>query len=102
MVTVNVLLSGRLKLDGFGENYSLCDDGTFQLSLADGSAVRDVIQVMRVPPGRVAMTMINARKCRAEASLKSGDRVILIPPDVEALWRFLGNQNLGAESVFDF
>jgi hypothetical protein len=49
MMTVNVLLSGRLKLDGYGQ-----------------------------------------------------DRVILMPPDVAALWRFLGVQNMGMESVCDF
>ena len=36
------------------------------------------------------------------ASLKSEDRVILIPSDVALLWRHLGRMNLGAESVFDF
>jgi len=46
--------------------------------------------------------MLNGRKCHKRLAVTSGDRVILIPPDVAALWRFLGNQNLGAESVFDF
>ncbi len=101
-MTVNVLLSGRLKLDGYGQGHPLGSDGTFQLSLGQGSTVRDVIRGMGVPPHRVTMTMVNGRRCRRRLSVRSGDRVILIPPDVAALWRFLGNQNLGAESVFDF
>ena len=57
---------------------------------------------MNVPAEKVAMTMLNGRKCRSESKVKAGDRVVLIPPDVAMLWRFLGTQNLGAESVFDF
>jgi hypothetical protein len=48
------------------------------------------------------MTMLNGRKCQQASPVRSGDRVILIPSDVAMLWRFLGLQNLGAESVFDF
>lgn len=101
-MTVNVLLSGRLKLDGYGQAHPLGDDGTFRMDLGEGSTVRDVIGRIGVPPEKVVMTMLNARQCSNEAGLKSGDRVILIPPDVAALWRFLGCQNMGAESVFDF
>ena len=101
-MTVNVLLSGRLKLDGYGQGHPLGSDGTFQLSLGQDRTVGDVIHGMGVPTDRVTMTMLNGRKCRAGSNVKSGDRVILIPQDVAALWRFLGNQNLGAESVFDF
>jgi hypothetical protein len=101
-MTVNVLLSGRLKLDGFGQGHPLGDDGTFRLDLQEGSTVQDVMNQMGVPSNMVAMTMLNARKCEPGSDLKLGDRVILIPPDVAALWRFLGVQNLGAESVYDF
>jgi hypothetical protein len=101
-MTVNVLLSGRLRLDGYGEGFPLSSDGTFQLALGQGSTVQDVIRGMGVPPDRVTMTMLNGRKCQDRLVVNSGDRVILIPPDVAALWRFLGNQNLGAESVLDF
>ncbi|NIV39774.1 MAG: hypothetical protein GWN58_63315 [Anaerolineae bacterium] len=101
-LSVNVLLSGRLKLDGYGQGHPLSSDGTFQLSLRQGSTVQDVVRGMGVPLEQVAMTMVNGRKCQQGSGVRSGDRVILIPPDVAALWRFLGNQNLGAESVFDF
>ena len=101
-MTVNVLLSGRLKLDGYGKAHPLGDDGTLRMDLGEGSTVRDVIGSIGVPPEQVVMTMLNARQCSNEAGLKSGDRVILIPPDVAALWRFLGCQNMGAETVFDF
>lgn len=101
-MTVDVLLSGRLKLDGYGKAHRLSDDGTFRLDLREGSTVEDVVGQLGVPSQQVTMTMLNARQCKRGASLKAGDRVILIPPDVAALWRFLGNQNMGAASVFDF
>ena len=101
-MTIDVLLSGRLRLDGYGNGHPVGDDGTHRLSLPDGSTVREVIRKMGVPFERVAMTMVNGRKCQVSTGIKSGDRIILIPSDVAALWRFLGNQNLGTESVFDF
>ena len=101
-MTVNVLLSGRLKLDGYGRGKPENGDGTYRLTLPQGSTVQQVIQGMNVPPGRVAMTMINARKCQVTAPVKADDRVILAPPDVAILWRHLGAMNMGMESVCDF
>jgi len=101
-MTVNVLLSGRLQLDGYGRDYARGSDGTYQLDLGEGSTVQDLIGRLGEPRDQVALAIRNARKCPVEASLKTGDRNILIPPDVAAMWRFLGRQNLGAESLFDF
>jgi hypothetical protein len=61
-----------------------------------------VIRRIGVPLNQVSMTMINGHRCRVGSAIKGGDRVVLIPPDVAALWRFLGCQNMGAESVFEF
>jgi hypothetical protein len=101
-MTVNVMLSGRLRLDGYGQRHERRDDGTFRLSLRQGSTVRDVIRGAGVPTDKVTMTMVNGRQSQPAAPVRSGDRIILIPSDVAMLWRFLGKQNLGAESVFDF
>lgn len=99
---VNVLLTGRLSLDGYGRGKQENADGTYRLTLPEGSTVQEVIQGMRVPPSRVAMTMVNARECEVSAPLKPDDRVILIPSDVALPWRFLGLMNLGPETVFGF
>jgi hypothetical protein len=101
-MNVNVLLSGRLKIDGYGQGRSENGDGTYRLSLPEGSTVKEVIRGMNVPLEKVALTMLNARKCEAKSPVKAEDRVILIPSDVALLWRHLGRMNLGAESVFDF
>lgn len=95
MVSIHVLLSGRLKVDGFGRGRPIANDGTFPLTLEDGSAVREAIHGIAVPISRVAMTMVNGRQCALDTPLESGDRLILIPPDVAALWRALHRQGLG-------
>ena len=66
MMTVSILLSGRLKIDGYGQGHPMNDDSTFRLALREGSTVRDVISGMGVPSERVTMTMINGRSCRAD------------------------------------
>jgi len=101
-MSINVLLSGRLKLDGYGQGKPENGDGTFHLNLGEGSTVREVIQSMGVPSDKVVMTMLNGRKCEVGTRVKPDDRVILIPQDVAALWRAFGRMNMGMESVFDF
>ena len=53
MMTVNVLLSGRLKIDGYGRGHPMNDDSTFRLALGEQSTVRDVIGGMGVPSEEV-------------------------------------------------
>ena len=101
-MNINVLLSGRLRIDGYGKGRPKNGDGTCRLTLRRGSTVQEVVEDLNIPLDRVAMTMLNARKCEVSAPLQPEDRVILIPSDVALLWRHLGLMNLGAESVFDF
>lgn len=102
MITVNVLLSGRLKLDGYGHGKLVNSDGTYSLTLPEKSKVRQAIQGMGVPSRKVTMTMLNGRNCERGTRLKTNDRVILIPSDVAALWRYLGAMNMNKETVFDY
>jgi hypothetical protein len=99
---INVLLSGRLKLDGYGQGKPEDGDGTFRLALPKGSTVQQVIQSMGVPSDKVTMTMISGHRCEVGTKVKPDDRIILIPHDVAALWRAFGRLNMGMESVFDF
>lgn len=101
-MNVNVLLSGRLRLDGYGRDKPQNRDRTYRLALPERSTVREVIQGMGIPYSEVTMTMINGRKCEVTDPVRAEDRVILIPSDVAVLWRYLGRMNLGAESVFSF
>ena len=101
MMTVNILLSGRLKIDDYGRGRPSNGDGTFRLALKEGGTVQDVIGGMSVPPEKITLTMLNGRQCQEETALRSGDRVILIPQDVAILWRALHTQNLGMGIGFD-
>jgi hypothetical protein len=101
MMTVNVLLSGRLSIDGYGRSQPLNGDGTFRLALKEGSSMQDVIGGMGVPSEKVTLTMLNGRQCPVETALRPGDKVILIPQDVAILWRALHTQNLGMGIGFD-
>ena len=60
-MTVNVLLSGRLKLDGYGQGHPQSSDGTLCLSLGAGSTVQDLIKGVGVPLDKVSIAMVNAR-----------------------------------------
>ena len=102
MITVNVLLSGRLKLDGYGRGKPENGDSTFSLTLPEKSMVQQTIAGMGIPSSQVAMTMLNGRSCERETRLKTGDRVVLIPDDVAALWRYLGALNMNKETVLDY
>jgi len=102
MITINVLLSGMLKLDGYGHGKPENGDGTFSLALPEKSMVQQAIRGMGVPSSKVAMTMLNGRNCERGTRLKTGDRVILIPSDVAALWRYLGAMNMNKQTVFDY
>jgi len=101
-MTVNVSLSGRLVLDGYGQGHPTNRDGTYQLALEEGSTVQDVIRSMGVPFDQVALIKINGHQGQAGADVKAGDRIALIPPDVAAFWRYVGLQNLGMNGIVDF
>jgi hypothetical protein len=102
MITINVLLSGMLKLDGYGRGKPENNDGTYSLALPEMSKVQQAIRGMGIPSNKVTMTMLNGRNCERGTSLKTGDRVILIPSDVAALWRYLGAMNMNKGTVFDY
>ena len=83
-MTVNVSLSGKLVLDGYGQGHP-----TNELS-------------MGVPFDEVALIKINGRQGQMGADVKADDRVALIAADVAAFWRYVGLQNLGMNGVVDF
>jgi len=85
MVAVNVLQSGRLRLDGFCRGYPTAHDGTCPLTPGEGSTLREAIHGRGVPADRVVMTTISGQQFPVDARLGSGDRVILIPVEGSSL-----------------
>ena len=69
MMSVSVLLSGRLKIDDYGRGQPLNR--------------KDYLNRAQWPP------------MSGRDSPKAGDKVILVPLDVAMLWRALRLQNLG-------
>ncbi|HEY75559.1 MAG TPA: hypothetical protein G4O00_05175 [Thermoflexia bacterium] len=100
-MAVKVLLSGRLYVRGYGQDKKNGLPGWFELDLQGGETVQEVIEAMGVPSDEVSITMVNGKECKREASVRDGDRVILIPPDVAALWRYLSAMSMHFGSVFD-
>jgi len=100
-MTVNVLLSGRLYIKGYGQDKKNGSPGWFELELQGGETVQEIIETMGVPSEEVSMTMVNGKECGRGASVRDGDRVILIPPDVAALWRYLSAMSMHFGTVFD-
>jgi hypothetical protein len=99
MVTIRVRLFGRLVLGRHGRGRQAEADGTFLLTLGDGDTVADVINAMRVPASRVGLTLVNAHICAVETPLSLGDRVVLVPTDLAALWPARLRQDLTARMV---
>ncbi len=58
---VSVLLSGKLRLDGYGRGKPKNNDGAYRLTLPEGSTVQDVVRGMGVPLGRVTMLVRNTQ-----------------------------------------
>lgn len=100
-MTVNVLLSGRLYTKGYGQGKKNGLPGWFELELQGGETVQEIIETMGVPSEEVSMTMVNGKECGRGVSVRDGDRVILIPPDVAALWRYLSAMSMHFGAVFD-
>jgi hypothetical protein len=71
-MTVNVLLSGKPRLEGYGNSHARGDDGAHRLSLGDGSTVREVIRGMGVPVDKIAMIMLNFADSLAKPPCSSG------------------------------
>jgi len=66
-MTISVLLSRILKLDGYGQGHPSNGDGTYVPGLPQKSTVHDVMQGRGVPLAEVTMTMLNGRKCESVA-----------------------------------
>jgi hypothetical protein len=101
-MNVNVLLSGQLKLGGYGKDKPQNRDRTYRLALPEGSTVREVIQGMGIPYSEVLMTMLNGRKCDLMAHVRADDRVALIPPDMVFFWGQFDWLNLAADGAFSY
>lgn len=63
-------------LRGFGPNAN----GEFELPLAEGATVADLIAALRIPAAVEAVVLVNGRRADRTAGLAAGDAVTLFPP----------------------
>ncbi len=85
---VSILLTGRLRTDGFCEEYERDHEGRIPLEISQGARVEDVIRSLGIPPCLVTGTTLNGKRCGPGSSLQAGDRVMLMPPEIAPLWRY--------------
>ena len=76
MVTVYVKLMGSLLPYGSPEQ-----PGLIEISLKNGSTVREAIQALGIPKERVKLILVNHTGALLNQPLKNGDRVSLFPAE---------------------
>ncbi len=75
-IRIIVLLGGHLRKEA-GEGRQ-----EFELELASGSQVEDLLSRLGLPPDRVKMIMVNGRGATLNTPTADGDRVALFPPEL--------------------
>ena len=61
-------------------DYAPSGQGRFELALADGATVADLLAALRVPAAVQAVLLVNGRRADSAAPLHDGDEVTLFPP----------------------
>lgn len=61
-------------------NYAPVDKGSFQMDLAAGTTVEDLIAVLKIPATVQAVILVNGRRADLKTTLHPGDTVTLFPP----------------------
>jgi len=61
-------------------DYAPAGKSNFELALADGASVADLISALRIPAAVQAVMLVNGRRAAAATQLNSGDEVTLFPP----------------------
>ena len=55
-------------------------NGEFELTLAEGATVADLIAALRIPAAVEAVVLVNGRRADRPTALAAGDAVTLFPP----------------------
>jgi molybdopterin synthase sulfur carrier subunit len=61
-------------------DYAPDGEGSFDLALADGATVTDLLAVLKVPPQVQAVVLVNGRRSEPSTPLAPEDTVTLFPP----------------------
>ncbi|CAG0992141.1 hypothetical protein ARNL5_03322 [Anaerolineae bacterium] len=61
-------------------DYAPAGGGKFELALADGATVADLLTALRIPAAVEAVMLVNGRRADTATRLSSDDEVTLFPP----------------------
>jgi molybdopterin converting factor small subunit len=61
-------------------DYAPGGTGSFELDLAAGAAVRELLNALAIPPQVQAVLLVNGRRADQNTPLAAGDQVTLFPP----------------------
>jgi molybdopterin converting factor small subunit len=61
-------------------DYSPAGEGSFELGLAAGATVADLVAALHIPPKVQAVVLVNGRRAEPATSLAPEDAVTLFPP----------------------
>ncbi len=61
-------------------DYSQGGKGSFELTLADGASIEDLLNTIGVPTLVEAVILVNGRRANLDTVLNAGDSVTLFPP----------------------
>jgi len=61
-------------------DYSPAGEGSFDLRLAAGATVADLVAALHIPPVVQAVVLVNGRRADLDTVLNAGDSVTLFPP----------------------
>jgi sulfur carrier protein ThiS len=69
-----------VELQAYLEQYSLRDSGKFDMDVADGATVGDVIERLGVPAELTSIIIVNGSATTPAHPLSDGDHLLLVPP----------------------
>jgi molybdopterin converting factor small subunit len=61
-------------------DYSPAGEGSFELDLAAGATVADLLAALHIPPEVQAVILVNGRRTEPDTPLSSEDALTLFPP----------------------
>mgnify|MGYP000091364805 CR=1 FL=1 len=70
----------RVSVQAFANLKAYAPGGEGEVSLPEGSTVRDLLARLAIPPGVEAVVLVNGRRAGGEQRLSPGDRLVLFPP----------------------
>ena len=70
----------EVKLYGLFKQYAPFGKNSFQFELAQGSKIRELLNLLKIPRDQTRVLLVNGRRCDIDRGLEPGDTVVLFSP----------------------